>query len=298
MDLLEGLRVFVATAETGSFTAAGERLGISNRLTSKYLAELEERLGTRLLQRTTRRIGLTPAGADLLARAPALLDELDDMLAGARAQSRGFSGMLRISAPVNFGALHVKDLLARFAESHPDLSIDLRLDDSYVDLAAQGIDLAFRIGTPDRQSLKVRRLGAIGTVPVASPAYLARHGTPLRPEDLAHHDCILDTNRRNAQRWLFLKDGIETAATVSGRFMVNSAQVARDLAETGLGIALCPSFVLRETLSAGRLVALLPEFATPELPVNAVYLEGRSLPRKVRALIDFAAETFRTGFHA
>lgn len=196
MDLIDGLRVFVATAETGSFTGAVERLGMSNRLTSKYVAELEERLGVRLLQRTTRRVGLTASGEDLLARAPALLDEMDDMLSAVTEDTRGFSGTLRISAPVTFGEVYVKDLLSRFAAPHPDLVLDLRLSDAFVDLASDGIDLAFRIGTPEVSALKSRKIGELQSVVVASPEYLAGHEAPTHPDDLQNHTCIIDSNRR------------------------------------------------------------------------------------------------------
>ncbi|HEY0275180.1 MAG TPA: LysR family transcriptional regulator [Paenirhodobacter sp.] len=296
MDLLDGLRAFVATAQTGSFTAAADRLGLSNRLTSKYVAELEARLGVRLLQRTTRRVGVTPAGEEMLRRAPALLDDFEDLLGSASAGSRGYSGVLRISAPVNFGEVHVKDLLSRFAALHPDLSIDLRLDDSYVDLATAGIDLAFRIGEPAQQSLKVRKLGTVTSALVAAPSYLARCGPVRAPRELEAHDCIVDTNRRNPFLWPLLRDGRETTVTVKSRFMVNSARVARDMAVSGIGVAFCPRFVLTEDLAAGRLVELLPDYRSRTAPLNAVYLEGRVLPRKIRALIDFAvAELCRAG---
>ncbi|PTQ74886.1 LysR family transcriptional regulator [Celeribacter persicus] len=293
MDLINGLRAFVATAESGSFTAAAERLGISNRLTSKYVAELEDRLGVRLLQRTTRRVGLTSSGEELLSRAPALLDDLDALLGEVTEDTRGFSGTIRISAPVTFGEVYVKDLLARFAAPHPELVIDLRLSDAYVDLAAGGIDLAFRIGTADVSSLKRRKLGELRSVLVASPAYLETHGVPQKPGDLMAHQCILDTNRRNPTRWPFGPEGQEEFIQVPGRFMVNSARVARDLAVAGHGIAFCPPFVLGDDLETGRLVALMPETVGPYHPVSIVYLEGRTLPRKVRALIDFALEDFR-----
>ncbi len=293
MDLIDGLRAFVATAQTGSFTGAAERLGVSNRLTSKYVAELEARLGTRLLQRTTRRVGLTPAGEDLLQRAPALLEEVDDMLSAVREETRGFSGILRISAPVTIGESYVVGMLSRFAASHPELVIDLRLSDAYSDLASEGIDLAFRIGMPPVSSVKARRLGEIRSCVVASPAYLSKHGTPSTPDDLSAHTCIADTNRRDPRRWVFTGPEGEVAVTVPTRFMVNSAQAARDLALDGHGIAYCPEFVLGTALENGRLTSLLPGYATGAHPLSAVYLSGAPLPRKVRALIDFAVEDVR-----
>lgn len=293
MDLIDGLRAFTATAETGSFTAAAERLGISNRLSSKYVAELEARLGVRLLARTTRRIGITAAGEALLARAPALLDELDEMLGEVREDGRGFSGTLRISAPVTFGEKYLTEMLARFAAPHPELTIDLRLDDAFTDLAAGGIDLAFRIGDEAGASLKRRRLGRIRAAIVAAPGYLAAHGTPERPEDLAAHACIVDTNRADPTRWTLVHDGAPVTVRVPTRFMVNSAQGARDLALAGRGVAYCPRFVLGDDLATGRLVALLPGYESLGHPISALWLGARTVPRKLRALIDFAAEDIR-----
>lgn len=293
MDLIDGLKAFVATAQTGSFTEAADRLGISNRLTSKYVAELENRIGARLLQRTTRKVGISPAGLDLLARAPALLDELDDMLRVVSEESRGVSGLLRISAPVAFGEIYIKDLMSRFATHHPEIAIDLRLDDSYVDLATDGFDLAFRVGMPQASSLKVRKLGMISSTVVASPEYLSKNGTPKHPQDLHDHVCVVDTNRRDP-RWKFTKKNEEFIINPKRVFMVNSARVARDWAIDGWGISLCPDFVLTEEAAEGRLVSLLESFDTTVAPFSVIYLEGNILPRKVRALIDFALDDVKS----
>ena len=291
MDLIDELKAFVATAQTGSFTAAADQLGVSNRLTSKYVAELEARLGVRLLQRTTRKVGLTPAGEDLLSRAPALLDDLDDLIGGISEGSRGFAGVIRVSAPVTFGEMYVAGMLDRFGQRNPDLSFDLRLNDRHVDLAAEGIDLAFRMGRSDTQTLKARKLGSFRSILVASPAYLVERGTPQVPADLAGHDCILDTNRRAPRRWAF--GDAETAVSVQGRFTVNSARAAVELAAKGRGLAYAPRFAVYEALAAGRVVQVLPDHPTEAGHLNAVYLEGRVLPRKVRALIDFAVEDIK-----
>lgn len=293
MDLVDGLKAFTATAQTGSFTAAADQLGISNRLTSKYVAELELRLGTRLFQRTTRRVGLTPAGDILFARAPALLEALDDLLSDLTEETRGFSGMLRISAPVTFGEQYVAGMLGRFAKHHPNLTIHLRLDDEFVDLAAEGIDLAFRIGTSQTLSLKSRKLGEIKSFVVASPDYLARCGTPKTPADLSRHAIILDSNRRQPRRWVFLKEGGEESITLEGQFVVNSARAASELAVAGNGIAFSPDFAVNDHLASGELVALLDDHIGEPSRVSAVYLEGHSLPKKTRALIEFAAEDMR-----
>lgn len=293
MDTIDQLNAFVATAQTGSFTAAADQLGISNRLTSKYVAELEGRLGVRLFQRTTRKVGLTPAGEDLLSRAPALLDNLDDLFTDISEGSRGFSGVIRVSAPVTFGEIYVAKMLGRFAAENPNLSLDLRLSDSFVDLAAEGIDLAFRIGTTDNLTIKTRKLGIIKTVIAASPVYLAKHGTPRGPEDLAHHICIVDSNRRNPKRWVLQKDGADASVIVNGRFQVNSARAACELAIDGHGIVFAPEFAIARDIEAGRLTPVLESFQPHPANINAIYLEGRTLPRKTRALIDFAAQEMR-----
>ena len=293
MDLIDELKVFVATAQTGSFTTAAGQLGVSNRLTSKYVAELETRLGVRLLQRTTRKVGLTPAGEDLLARAPALLDDLDALIGDVSEGSRGFAGVIRVSASVTFGEIWVAGMLERFGRAHPALSFDLRLNDRHVDLAAEGIDVAFRLGRTETQSLKARKLGSFRSVLVASRDYLARRGTPQVAADLALHDCIIDTNRRTPRRWVLEPESAAEAVTVQGRFQVNSARAAVDLAAKGLGIAYAPRFVLGGALAAGQVVQVLPDQPGEAGPLSAVYLEGRVLPRKVRALIDFAADDIR-----
>lgn len=293
MDLIDELKAFVATAQTGSFTAAAGQLGVSNRLTSKYVAELEARLGVRLLQRTTRKVGLTPAGEDLLSRAPALLDDLDELIGEVSEGSRGFAGVIRISASVTFGEIWVAGMLERFGQRNPALSFDLRLNDRHVDLATEGIDLAFRMGRSETQSLKARKLGGFSSHLVASPEYLARRGLPREPAELAGHDCIIDTNRRNPRRWSFGIGADETSVTVQGRFQVNSARAAVELAIKGRGLAYAPRFVLREALATGLVVPVLPDLAGETSALSAVYLEGRVLPRKVRALIDFAAEDIK-----
>lgn len=289
MDLVDELRAFVATAQAGSFTGAGEQLGLSNRLMSKYVAELETRLGVRLFQRTTRRVGLTAAGEDLLARAPALLDELDDLIAGMTEGTRGFSGTIRVTAPVTFGEIYFVGMLDRFARDHPDLTIDMRLSDRHLDLAAEGIDVAFRIGRNDMLSLKERKLGTLRMMVVASPAYIGQHGAPQTPGDLITHRCIMDTNRRGSRDWVFQRDGITTTIPMESSFHVNSARAVAQLAAEGRGIAYLPRFALGQMLQDGQLTQVLADYTSEAGNLNAVYLEGRTLPRKVRALIDFAA---------
>lgn len=290
MDIIDELRAFVATAQTGSFTAAADQLGVSNRLTSKYVAELEARLGIRLFQRTTRKVGLTPVGEKLLTRALTVLDSLDEMLEDITQNSRGLSGTIRISAPVTFGEMYVVDMLERFAHQHPDLSFDLRLSDQFTDLASEGIDLAFRLGHSEMQSLKIRKLGNFRSVLVASPDYIKKKGAPRLPSDLSEHSCIVDTNRKNSRHWVFEKGEENFIVKVRGRFHVNSASSAVKLSIRGLGIAYIPDFAVNRALERGSLVPVMEGYDCEEIPLSAVYLEGRDLPRKVRALIDFSVK--------
>lgn len=293
MDLIDKLKAFVATAQTGSFTAAAEQLGVSNRLTSKYVADLEARLGVRLFQRTTRKVGLTPAGEDLLARAPGLLDDLDGLLTSVSEGTRGLTGVIRVAAPVTFGEVYVAGMLGRFAQQHPDLTFDLRLHDGLTDLATEGIDIAFRIGQSEMLSLKARKLGEVQSVLAASPDYIAAHGAPETPEALAAHSCIVDTNRRKPRQWLFQYGRTKHDLTVQGRFSVNSARAAVEMAVAGLGLAYAPRFALGNALASGSIVQVMEAYTGESWPVSAVYLEGRALPRKIRALIDFAVDDFQ-----
>ncbi|TPW29193.1 LysR family transcriptional regulator [Martelella alba] len=287
MDTLDGFRVFVAAVETGSFAGAGERLGISGKLASKYLAALEDRFGARLLQRTTRRLGMTVAGERLYQRLPGWLDTLEDIRNDIKNDGRGLSGTLRISAPVTFGEMHVLNSLAAFRSLHPDLTIDLRLSDAYADLAAEGVDLAIRIGQLQNSALIARKIGHTALVLVAAPEYLEKHGTPLRIEELADHSCIRDTNMRTpGGTWPLMNKGETVRIRVGGHFLVNSARSVRELCLAGEGVALAPDYAVSRAIEDGRLIRILPDSAGPGLDIHAVYLDGRRMPRRVRAFLD------------
>ena len=298
MDLVDGMRVFVASVETGSFSGAASRLGLSPKLASKYLAELESRLGTQLLHRTTRRLGLTAAGEKLMARAPDWLNDLEDMTGSLREGRRGLAGTLRLSAPVSYGERKLMPLLRRLRALHPDLVIDLRLSDRFVDLAAEGIDVAVRIGRLDDSALIARRLGQSRLLLVAAPGFLDRNGRPDRLADLAHHVCIRDTNLRGDGAWPLTEDGQLHRISVSGPWLVNSAGLARDLALEGEGIALCPDYMAQDELDAGRLEHVLPGVSGPALDIHAVYLGARRLARRTRAFLDFIAADLVAGAKA
>jgi DNA-binding transcriptional LysR family regulator len=289
MDLVDGMRVFVAAAEVGSISGAASRLGMSSKLASKYIAELEARLGTQLMQRTTRRLGLTAAGEQLVHRAADWLDQLEDMTGDLQEARKGLSGTLRVSAPVTFGELLVQPLLRAFRSQNPNLVIDLRLSDRFVDLAAEGIDLAIRIGQLDNSALIARRLGSTGLLIVAAPDYLGRHGRPEDMDSLSGHSCIRDTNLRGDGAWPLSDAQGTKRVTVSGPFLVNSARMARDLAVAGEGIALCPDYIVEEDLGLGRLEHVLPRIRGPVLDIHAVFLGQRRLARRTRAFLDFVA---------
>lgn len=286
MDLVDGMRVFVAAAETGSFSAAAARLGMSPKLASKYMAELEVRLGAQLLLRTTRRLGLTVAGEQLLAQVPDWLDQLDEMRNALREPRQGLSGTIRVSAAVMHGEMFIAPLLRLFRQSHPELTIDLRLSDRFVDLAAEGIDLAIRIGRLGDSALVARKLGQMRLMLVASPDYLARAGRPMNLDDLPRHICIRDTNMRGDGTWSLFQNGLLERVPVSGHFLVNSARVARDLALAGEGIALCPDYVVHSSVRHGRLEHVLPQVTGPELDIHALHVPHRHMARRTRALID------------
>ncbi|MBL4929996.1 LysR family transcriptional regulator [Fuscibacter oryzae] len=294
MDLVDGIRVFVASVETGSFSGAAARLGMSPKLASKYMGELEAQLGTQLLHRTTRRLGLTAAGEQLMARAPDWLNELEEMTGELREARRGLSGTLRVSAPVTYGELRVLPLMRRFRALHPDLTIDLRLSDRFVDLAAEGIDVAIRIGRLDTSALIARKLGQISLLLVASPAHLDHAGRPETFGDLVPHCCIRDTNMRGDGAWPLTEDGQIHRITVSGPYLVNSARLARDLVIEGEGIALCHDYMVKADLDVGRLEHVLPGVCGPRLDVHAVYIGQRRLARRTRAFLDFVAANMFT----
>ena len=290
MDLVDGMRVFVASVETGSFSGAAARLGISPKLASKYMAELEARLGAQLLHRTTRRLGLTVAGEQLMAQVPEWLDQLDDIQTSLREAKRGLSGTIRVSAAVTHGEMVLAPLMRRFRETHPELTIDLRLSDQFVDLASAGIDIAIRIGQLDDSALIARKLGQIRLIMVASPGYLARVGRPDSTTELTAHICIRDTNMRGDGAWPLEHGGQLVRVPVSGHFMVNSARVARDLAVEGEGIAFCPDYVVRNSITEGLLEEVLPDALGPQLDIHAVHLPRRRLPRRTRAILDFLVQ--------
>lgn len=291
MDRLDEIRAFTAVAEARSFTQGARKLDVSGAQVSKLVARLENRLGARLLNRTTRDVSLTDTGQAYLDRARELLESFDALEGSVRDQG-GPSGNLRISAPVSFGRNQLTPALLEFATSCLAVSLDVTFSDRMVNLVEEGFDAAVRIGHLTDSSLVARRLAAVRMVTCASPDYLAGAGTPRTPEDMAHHEAVLDTNARDATLWSFGRRGAAQEVRVRGRLRFNGAEACVEAAVKGFGIIRTPAFAAAEDLRAGRLVPLLCDLEPEEIHVHAVYPHARHLAAKVRAFVDFLARRY------
>lgn len=293
MDRLTCDRMFVAVMETGSFTAAADRLGTTSGQASKLVSRLEGALGVRLLNRTTRAVAPTEAGQAYFDRLRPLLDEFDSLDAALRDVTQAPRGRLRLTAPMTFGGLELTPILNDFALRWPDIELDVSFSDRVVNLVDEGFDMAVRVGRPADSSMIVRKLCDVRIVTVAAPDWLDRHGAPQTPQALADLPCILDTNFRDPGRWPYLQDGQPVMVPVRGRLRYSNAEACLNAAEAGLGLACVPSFVAAEALRAGRVRQVLRDFEAPPFGVHAVYPHSRHLAAKVRVLVDFLAERYR-----
>lgn len=293
MDKLQAMQLFARVVETGSYTAAAEQLEISRALASKLVQALEDQLGVRLLHRTTRRLSLTEAGQNYYQRVAEILAQLAEAEAEAAELQLEPRGRLRVSAPMSFSILHLGAALADFQRKYPRVELELNLNDRVVDLVEDGFDLAIRIGRLADSSLVARRLAGSQIVAVAAPAYLAWHGMPSHPDDLAHHNCLDYTLSPRRDEWQFARGEERVTVRVRGNLHVNNGDMIALAAAQGLGVALSPAFIVHDALRRGDLVRVLPEWQLPDIGVYAVYPAGRSLPAKTRSLIDFLAERFR-----
>ncbi|MFM0643700.1 LysR family transcriptional regulator [Paraburkholderia bryophila] len=293
MDRFASIAVFVAAVDEGSLVAAGRRFGLSASMAGKHLSGLEAELKVRLLQRSTRSLSLTDAGRAYYARCKRILDEFDDANREASDAQRIASGMLRVAAPVTFGAMHMGDVVTRYLSDHPHVDIDIALDDRYVDLQNDGIDVAIRIGRLPDSQLVARRLAPCRMVICASPAFLAREGVPHTPGDLARAPRLAFSEAVSAGEWTLL-DEQDRYHVIGGplRMQANNMQMLVAGALAGIGIAYGPTFVFGEHIKAGNLVVLLPGFRAPELTIHAVYPSARYVPSKVRRFIDCLVEAF------
>jgi len=293
LDALTDIAVFVRVVERGSFTLAAEDLELSRAVVSKYLSRLEERLGARLLNRTTRRLSLTEAGAALFEASRGAIERIEEAEAAVAQLQSEPRGRLRVSAPMSFGILHLGPALAEFARRHPRVTLDVRLDDRYVNLVEEGVDVAVRIGNLTDSSLVARKLAITRALVCASPAYLAEHGEPETPEDLASHNCLIYSYLSTANVWRFIApDGREIPVAVNGTFRINNGIVLGEAAVAGHGILVSPSFYVAELLRSGRLKRILERYRLRELGIHAVYPQRDHVPPKVRAFVDFLAQRF------
>jgi DNA-binding transcriptional LysR family regulator len=296
MDRLDELAVFLAIAEEGSLAAAARRTGRSPPAITRVLGELEHGLGVRLAERTTRHLALTNSGHRLAEHARRLLGDFEDSMREVSGEGAAPRGRLRVSASQTFGRLHAMPIVLAFLEAYPDVSVQLSLEDRTVDLIEEGIDVAVRIAHLGDSSLVARRVGWVRRVVVASPRYLARRGTPARPDDLGKHDIVLFRNQARAPEWRFARRSGEAARSgksergvrIAARFEVDRAEAAIAAAREGRGLVQVLSYQVAKDVAAGRLVRMLREFEPPAIPVHLVFPSARLMAPRVRAFVDFA----------
>ncbi len=290
-DRLAELELFVALAARGALAQAARELGLGPARASRLLATLEARLGTRLARRTTRALSLTEAGQRYLPHAQRALAELAQARAALKGTQAGPAGTLRLTAPTQFGAVHVAPLAAELIAAYPALSVDLTLDDHAVDPIAGGFDASLRIGTPPPGTLIARRIGETQVLTVAAPDYLARTKPPRVPEDLDGHECLIWRGSGRAVAWRFRRNGKLRERVIAGRFVADSPAAILSATIAGAGIARLPEYQARAALAAGKLVEILAEYAPPPAPISVLYPPpgpGLQIPAKLRAFIDLA----------
>ncbi len=291
MDRFADLNMFVAVVDSGSISAAAERLEVAKSAVSRRLANLEARLGAELLHRTTRRATLTDSGRAFHERAKNILADLEEAEQAVSQAHGAVRGRLKIALPLAFGIKHVGPLINEFLALHPAVEFDLDFNDRRVDLIQEGFDLAIRIAKLPDSSLIARKLAPVRSALCASPDYLAHHGTPKRAADLAQHAALVYSNLANPGIWSFVgPDGQPGSVQVPVRLRANNGDFLTLAAIAGQGVILHPTFYLNEAIRAGRLVPLLTDHAWPEVNAYAVYPPTRHLSRRVRAFVDFLAE--------
>jgi len=293
MDTIDGMRTFAAVVAEGSFSRAAERLAMSPQLASKYVGQLEARLGVRLLNRSTRRLGLTEAGRAYHERVRQVLADIDDMENAVGDMSARARGTLRINAPMSFGQLHLARAITEYQNEQPEVEVDLTLNDRLVDLISEGYDLAIRIGRLAESSLVARPLAPVHLAVCASPGYFQRHGVPQTPAELSDHQCLRYAYAPDYDRWSFEDDdgGVHNVR-VKGGFSANNGDALRVAALAGSGIVLQPTFIVGDDLRAGRLQTILDAYRVATLNVHAVYSHRQYLSAKVRTFVDFLASYF------
>ncbi len=293
MDRLGAMEMFVRIVETGNFSAVARQLGTTQPTISKQLTALEKQLRTRLLNRSTRSLSLTEAGATYYERCRRIIDEVREAEGALGQLQSALTGTLHVNGSIALGQIFLAPLVLRFQRQYPELAIELSLSDRYIDLVEEGVDVAVRIGRLADSNLVARRLGSTRRVLVATPAYLAAHGTPERPEDLAQHSCLLYAYLSSGNEWTFKGPEGEIRVRVRGNFKANNGEAIRQALLANVGVAMSPDWLIHDKLASGEVVALLPEFALPPLEINAVYPSGRHVSTKVRTFIEFLQNEFK-----
>jgi DNA-binding transcriptional LysR family regulator len=291
MDRFSGMQVFVSVVEAGSITAAAERLGLGKSAVSRGLAELEAHLGVALIQRTTRRLNLTDSGRAYYARCVGILADVAEAESAVSQSHAALKGRLKVALPLSFGLLHLAPLIQAFMTQHPDIRFELDFNDRQMDLMQEGFELAVRIATLADSSLIARRLAPIRHVVAASPAYLARHGTPRSAAELTQHDCLAYSNLSDPGLWRYRDPGGQPGEVrVAMRLAASSGDFLLRAAVAGEGVVMLPTFYVHDALRAAQLVPLLTDHHWPELAAYAVYPPTRHLSTRARTFVDFLAE--------
>lgn len=293
MDKLSELEVFTRVVEVGSFTGAAEAMRLSKSAVSKHVTRLEDRLGVRLLNRTTRRLSLTEVGQAFYERCTGILTDLEEAEAAASHLSEAPRGLLRVAAPMTFGIKHIAPLLPLFLGQHPDLKVDLNLNDRLVDIVDEGFDMAIRISRLKNSSLIARKLASARTVVAASPDYWNRRGRPQKPADFRHHDCLFYNLISSPNDWEFETiNGVESIK-VTGPLTANNGDALIKAASKGLGITRAPVFLFDDELKNGSMEIVSGEWEELSIDIYAVYPHARHLSPKVRAFVDFLVSSYR-----
>ncbi|KWR90724.1 LysR family transcriptional regulator [Cupriavidus sp. IDO] len=295
MDRLAAMETYVSVVEAGSFSAAAKRMDLGQPAISKSIAQLEERLGVRLLLRSTRGLTMTDAGQRFYDHAKLAIREADEAEQVVRHASVSLSGKLRVSAAVSFACLHVLPRLDTFLNRHPDLEIDLALDDRNIDLLEEGTDVALRMGTLLDSSMTARRIARSARLVVGTPEYFARAGVPRAPADLIRHQAIVYSQRGGGEAWSFNKNGSEVAVTVSGRLRVSAAEGMRTAVLGGMGLAVASRWMFLPELESGRVQAVLTDWQLPPIDLWAVFPAGRLVTARARAFVEFVEQALADG---
>lgn len=292
MDRIDSMGVFAKVVAKQSFSGAARELRLSQAAVSKHVRALEDWLGARLLDRTTRRLNVTEIGALVYQRCERILDEIDEVRQSTSALQTVPRGVLHLAAPVSFGITQLGPALADYLVRYPEVVVDVTLDDRFIDVVEEGFDLALRVGALKNSSLIARRLAPVRFVLCASPGYVKQHGAPRRPDDLTNHRCLFYSLRAIPGEWCFVGPEGEVALRISGRFRSNSGNMLYAAMLAGAGIGLAPTFIVGRDLAEGRLIVLMPEYQPVESELSAIYPPGKSPSAKVRTLIDFLAARF------